>query len=98
MNTTARSLDHFVIAVCDVEAAGSAYERLGVHALPRARHIEIGTSNRVIQLRDTYLELVGDLEKSPPLLRDRMLPRFACGEGVAIVRLTSSDLTHQPPH
>jgi hypothetical protein len=93
MNTTARSLDHFVIAVRDVEAAGSAYERLGFHALPRARHIEIGTSNRVIQLRDTYLELVGDLEKSPPLLRDRMLPRFACGEGLAIVSLTSSDLT-----
>jgi hypothetical protein len=93
MNTTARSLDHFVIAVRDVEAAGSAYGRLGFHALPRARHIEIGTSNRVIQLRDTYLELVGDLEKSPPLLRERMLPRFSCGEGLAIVSLTSSDLT-----
>jgi hypothetical protein len=92
MSPPARSLDHFVIAVRDVEAAGSTYEKLGFHTLPRARHIEIGTSNRVIQLHDTYLELIDDLDKSPPLLRERMIPRFECGEGLAIVSLTSADL------
>ena len=92
MSSTVRSLDHFVIVVRDLDSARSTYGRLGFHALPRARHIEIGSSNHVIQLQETYLELVGDLEKTPALLRERILPRFSCGEGLAIVSLTSSDL------
>jgi len=56
------------------------------------RHLEIGSCNRVFQLQGTYVELVGDLEKSPPALRDKMLPRYEVGEGIAIVSLTSNDL------
>lgn len=88
----ARSLDHFAIAVRDADAAGDRYERLGFQVLPLMRHIEIGSCNRVIQLQQTYLEFVGDLEWSSPGLRERMLPRFECGEGLAIVSLTASDL------
>ncbi len=87
-----RSLDHFVIAVKDANESGSRYERLGFQVLPLMRHIELGTCNRIVQLNDTYFELIADLDKSPPVLRERMLPRYVCGEGLAIVSLTSSDL------
>lgn len=89
---TPRSLDHCVFCVDDLDNAGRNYERLGFHVLPRMKHIEIGTSNRVIQFEQSYLEFIGDLDASPPLLKDRMLPRFAAGEGLSIVSLTSNDL------
>lgn len=88
----ARALDHFVIATRNAQAAGEQYERLGFQVLPLQRHIEIGSCNRLFQLEQTYVELVGDLDKSLPLLRDRMLPRFLCGEGLALTSLNSSNL------
>ncbi len=87
-----RSLDHFAHAVRDLSQAGTAFERLGFHLLPVARHVEIGSCNRVFQLGHTYYEIVADLDRSLPALRDRMLPRFQCGDGMAIVSLTSTDL------
>ena len=87
-----RSLDHFAHAVRNLSQAGRAFERLGFHLLPVARHVEIGSCNRVFQLRHTYYELVADLDLSIPLLRDKMMPRFQCGDGMAIVSLTSDDL------
>jgi hypothetical protein len=88
-----RSLDHFAHAVRDLDQAGRAFERLGFFLLPAARHAELGSCNRVFQLGRTYYELVADLDRSLPLLRDRMMPRFQCGDGMAIVSLTSADLT-----
>ena len=87
-----RSLDHFAHAVRDLDQAGRAFEQLGFHLLPMARHVEIGSCNRVFQLGHTYYEIVADLDKSIPLLRDKMIPRFQCGDGMAIVSLTSDDL------
>lgn len=87
-----RSLDHFAHAVQDLGRAGRAFERLGFQVLPVARHAEIGSCNRVFQLGHTYYEIVADLDQSIPLLRDKMLPRFQCGDGMAIVSLTSDDL------
>jgi hypothetical protein len=87
-----RALDHFAISVHDVEASGAKLEALGFQVLPTMRHIEVGSCNRVVQLHDSYLEVVGDLDKSLPALRDRMMPRFACGEGLSIVSLDSGDL------
>ncbi len=87
-----RSLDHFAHAVRDLDQAGAAFERLGFHLLPMARHVEIGSCNRVFQLGRTYYEIVADLDRSIPLLRDKMMPRFQCGDGMAIVSLTSDDL------
>lgn len=91
-NSPARCLDHFVISVRDLNLAAQAYERLGFQVLPVMRHLEIGTCNRVFQLEGTYVELIADLERAPPPLRDRMMPRFLCGEGLAIVSLTAEDL------
>ncbi|MBM3572463.1 MAG: VOC family protein [Alphaproteobacteria bacterium] len=90
--TTGRSLDHFAIAVRNADGAGSRYEALGFQVLPLMRHIELGSCNRIVQLHDTYIELVGDLDKAVPYLRDRMLPRFQCGDGIAISSITSSSL------
>lgn len=87
-----RSLDHFVIATRDVEAAGAQYERLGFQVMPQMRHVEIGTCNRVFQLQDTYVELLGDIERAPEHLRRKVVDRFHCGEGLTLVSLTSSDL------
>ncbi len=87
-----RSLDHFAHAVRNLDQAGRAFEQLGFHLLPVARHVEIGSCNRVFQLGHTYYELVADLDLSIPLLRDKMMPRFQCGDGMAIVSLTSDDL------
>jgi hypothetical protein len=89
---TPRSLDHFAISVLDAESAGDRYERLGFQVQPLTRHIEIGSCNRVIQFPHSYLEVVGDLDKSAAVLRERMMPRFACGEGLSIVSLTASNL------
>lgn len=88
-----RSLDHFAHAVRDLDRAGTAFEQLGFHLLPVARHIEIGSCNRVFQLGHSYYEIVADLDRSIPLLRDKMMPRFQCGDGMAIVSLTSDDLS-----
>lgn len=87
-----RSLDHFVLAVEDLGKAGSLYERLGFQVMPEMRHIEIGTCNRVFQLHDTYVELLGDIDRAPEPLRGKVGARFACGEGITLVSLTSSDL------
>ena len=87
-----RSLDHFAHAVQNLDLAGAAFERLGFQVLPVARHAELGSCNRIFQLRNTYYEIVADLDWSLPLLRDRMMPRFQCGDGMAIVSLTSDDL------
>ena len=94
MNETAgaRSLDHFVVSVLDSESAGGNYEKLGFHVLPLMRHIELGSCNRVIQLKSTYLELIGDLHKAVGVHGDKMTKRFEVGEGLSIVSLTSDDL------
>lgn len=87
-----RSLDHFVISVKDMESAGANYEHLGFHVLPTARHIELGSCNRIIQFESTYIELIGDLDKSRAVHGEKMLKRFSAGEGLSIVSLTSADL------
>jgi hypothetical protein len=87
-----RSLDHFVIATKDVEVAGAQYERLGFQVMPVMRHVEIGTCNRVFQLQDSFVELLGDIDRAPEYLREKLVDRFHCGEGLTLVSLTSDDL------
>ena len=88
----ARALDHYVLQVHDVDAAGAAFERLGFQVRPRMTHIEFGTCNRVVQFRNTYLELLGGLEAAPSEIVREYLPRFECGEGLSHVSLRSYDL------
>lgn len=52
-----RTIDHVVHAVGDLEAAARAYQQLGFVVTPRADH-PFGTSNRLVVLADSYLEIV----------------------------------------
>ncbi len=63
----ARSLDHIVHAVRDLDAAASLYESLGFTVGARNKH-PWGTHNRIIQLDGSYIELltVGEPEKITP--------------------------------
>ncbi|MYE80701.1 MAG: VOC family protein [Gammaproteobacteria bacterium] len=88
----ARALDHYVLQVHDVDAAGASFERLGFQVRPRMTHIEFGTCNRVVQFRNTYLELLGGLAAAPSDIVREYLPRFECGEGLSHISLRSYDL------
>ena len=52
-----RGLDHLVLAVRDLDAAGRFYERLGFQVGSRNRH-PWGTENRLVQFPGSFLELV----------------------------------------
>lgn len=87
-----RALDHFVVAVHDAQQAGTRYQRLGFQMLPLMRHIELGSCNRIFQLEHTYFELLGDIDRATPAIRSTFGARFAGGEGLALVSLTSDDV------
>lgn len=61
-----RGIDHLVLCVRSLEAAGAAYERLGFTLTPPAQH-PWGTGNRLVQLQGNFLELltVADAAKIP---------------------------------
>jgi catechol 2,3-dioxygenase-like lactoylglutathione lyase family enzyme len=93
-----RSLDHLVLAVRDLDAAGRLYERLGFQVGTRNRH-PWGTENRIIQFPGAFLELiaVADAGAVPPhgdgtysfgaFVRDYLARR----EGFAMLVLDSTD-------
>jgi catechol 2,3-dioxygenase-like lactoylglutathione lyase family enzyme len=93
-----RGLDHLVLAVRDLDAAGRFYERLGFQVGARNRH-PWGTENRLVQFPGSFLELitVGDgaaIEPHGPgsfsfgaFVRDYLLLR----EGLALLVLDSEN-------
>ncbi len=93
-----RSIDHLVLAVRDLDAAGAFYERLGFIVGARNSH-PWGTQNRLVQFRGAFLELISVADEAliPPhgegtfsfgaFVRDYLKER----EGFAMVALTSSD-------
>jgi len=52
-----RGLDHFVLAVHDLEAAQLRFQQLGFTTTPRARH-PWGTENILVQLQDCFIEIL----------------------------------------
>ncbi|PZO02624.1 MAG: VOC family protein, partial [Hyphomicrobiales bacterium] len=52
-----RGLDHLVIGVRDLDAAGAFYESLGFTVGARNRH-PWGTENRIVQFPGSFLELI----------------------------------------
>jgi catechol 2,3-dioxygenase-like lactoylglutathione lyase family enzyme len=94
----ARSIDHLVLAVRDLDGAGRLYERLGFQVGARNRH-PWGTENRLVQLPGAFLELitVGEGADPPPhgprrfsfgaFVRDALSRR----EGLAMLALGSPD-------
>jgi catechol 2,3-dioxygenase-like lactoylglutathione lyase family enzyme len=94
----ARGLDHIVVGVRDLDAAGAFYQRLGFTVGARNEH-PWGTHNRLIQFNGCFIELitVGDASLIPPhepgrfsfgaFVRDAL----ARGEGLSMVALESPD-------
>ncbi|WP_315835693.1 VOC family protein [Bradyrhizobium prioriisuperbiae] len=59
-------LDHAVVAVRDLDAAGAAWKRLGFTISPRGTHsAHLGSGNYTIVFSDDYLELLGILNETP---------------------------------
>jgi len=91
-----RGIDHLVVTVRDLDAAGAFYESLGFTVGARNRH-PWGTENRIVQFPGAFLELitVGDGTAIPPhgqhlfsfgaFVRDFI----AGGEGAAMLALES---------
>lgn len=98
MPSESRGLDHLVIGVADLDAAGAFYERLGFRVGARNHH-PWGTENRIIQFPGAFLELItiGDATLIPPhapryfsfgaFVRDAL----ARGEGMSMLVLESRD-------
>jgi|GEM_PF-3823870 hypothetical protein len=81
--TTQRSLDHFVSVAGDIETAAEMYRRLGFRVMPTMEHVEIGTSNTIVQFHDTYLELIGDFDHCrSDQINSMMAPWHALGDYV----------------
>lgn len=58
-----RGLDHIVVAVKDLDAAGRAYAELGFTVTPENRH-PWGTANRLIQVDGFFIELLSVADAS----------------------------------
>lgn len=93
-----RGLDHLVIGVADLDAAGAFYSGLGFRVGARNRH-PWGTENRIVQFPGAFLELigVGDAGAIPPPAPRRfsfgafVRDALARGEGMSMLVLESSD-------
>lgn len=93
-----RGLDHLVIGVRDLDAAGVFYSQLGFKVGARNRH-PWGTENRIVQFPGSFLELitVGDARAIPPQTPGRFsfgaFVRDALdrGEGMSMLVLESAD-------
>ena len=68
----AAGIDHLVLCVHDLETARSRYARFGFTLTPPARH-PFGTGNSLVQLQESFLELLAVVaaDRVPPMLPGR---------------------------
>lgn len=93
-----RGIDHLVLGVRDLDAAGAVYQELGFTVGARNRH-PWGTHNRLIQFPGAFVELITVAE--PALIPEHGPGRFsfgacvrdalAAGEGMSMLALESAD-------
>ena len=89
--TEVRSLDHFIVLHSDLQQARQVYEMLGFNVGPVRRHVELGSSNCIVYLDQTYLELI-DFGESADWLSAPYQDFIACGSGIPHVSIRSFDL------
>ncbi|MCB1885109.1 MAG: VOC family protein [Geminicoccaceae bacterium] len=83
-------LDHVIVAVADLDAAGAAFGRLGFNASPLGRHEGWGTANHCLMFEDDYVELLG--VRDPGLFTNGLVERLEReGEGLLGLVLGSGD-------
>lgn len=93
-----RGLDHLVIGVRDLDAAGELYAQMGFRVGVRNRH-PWGTENRIVQFPGAFLELItiGDSGAIPPHAHRRfsfggfVRDQLARAEGLSMLVLESRD-------
>src|ERR1700729_3298946 len=93
-----RGLDHIVHAVRDVDAAADFYVRAGFTVSARNRH-PWGTHNRIVQLKNGYIELLEVAEPEKIVAHGDRAFSFgayhrdflALQEGLAMLLLNSSN-------
>jgi catechol 2,3-dioxygenase-like lactoylglutathione lyase family enzyme len=59
-------IDHVLVGVRDLDAAGLAWTRLGFELTPRGRHIGWGTANYCIMFPNDFVELIGIVDPGQP--------------------------------
>lgn len=84
-------LDHAILAVRDLEAAGAAFAAAGFLVTPETRHsAAMGTANRCVMLHGSYIELLAIVEETPANAPWRAL--LAAGPRLAGLALASDDI------
>jgi hypothetical protein len=84
-------VDHVVVLVPDLETAGAAFEAAGFFVTPQTRHSPaMGTANRCVMLRDSYIEIMGIVAETDANATWRKL--LAEGQGIRGFALFSSDI------
>ncbi|TAJ37046.1 MAG: VOC family protein [Reyranella sp.] len=62
MKRAVKGLDHVVVMVDGIDAAETAYRRLGFQVQPRGFHKKLGTANHLMIFDDDYFEILGIVE------------------------------------
>lgn len=84
-------IDHVVLPVADLAAAGAGFEAAGFVVTPETRHSPaMGTANRCIMLEGSYIELMAVVTETPANLPWRR--RIENGPGLGGIALASKDI------
>lgn len=65
MSKPFKGIDHVMVVVPDIEAAGRTYGRLGFDVQPLGVHSHLGTANHLAIFENNYLELLGIVTPGP---------------------------------
>ena len=85
-------LDHVLIAVRDLAAAGRAFTGLGFKVTPEGRHPGRGTHNRLVVFGPEYLEIIAVHDPTKGLFRPNLVPFLESREGLFIFAMGSADI------
>lgn len=89
--TLALPIDHVVVLVPDLAAAGAAFAQAGFQVTPETRHsAAMGTANRCVMLHGSYVELMGIVAETEANLTWRRL--LAEGVGLRGLAFISEDI------
>lgn len=84
-------IDHVVVLTNDIDTASTAFENVGFHVTPIAKHsATMGTANRCVMLDGTYIEILAIVEWTEANAKWRKL--LENGSGLRGIALRSQDV------